>query len=104
MSSKIEKMKEGCLIVFEKAFRVAPIELQSLRNKSLAWVYQYFTDLYLRYSTDMSGINQASENLWIAIRLHPQILLQKHTQSLVKWFIKNSILLRFPILNKYGIN
>jgi glycosyltransferase involved in cell wall biosynthesis len=97
MTSKVEVMEKEALRVVERAYRAAPSEYQSLRNHSLAWVYEYCTQQYLKYSTDRSGVNQAGQKLWRAIRLHPQILLGDYGQNLTKWFIKKWILTRLPL-------
>ncbi len=93
-SSKVEEMEQQTLIMLEKAFQAAPPELQYLKNQSFAWIYKYGAQQYLKYSTDISGVNKASQKLWKAIRLRPQILLEKYTQSLIKWLLKKSILIR----------
>ena len=93
-SSKVEEMEQQTLIMLEKAFQAAPPELQYLKNQSFAWIYKYIAQQYLKYSTDISGVNKASQKLWMAIRLRPQILLEKYTQSLIKWLLKKSILIR----------
>jgi glycosyltransferase involved in cell wall biosynthesis len=100
-SSKMEKMKKVCLVVLEKAYQVAPQSLQHLKKKSLAFIYQYCTDLSLRYSTDIKGIQQGGWDLYMAIRLQPKTLLEKHNQDLIKWFVKRWILMRFPFLENY---
>jgi hypothetical protein len=84
--------------VVEKAFQAAPPELQALKNRSLAWIYQYSAQQYLqRSSNNIDGINQAGQKLWMAIRLYPKILLEIYGQSLSKWFIKQWILARLPL-------
>lgn len=93
-SSKLKAVEEAGLITIEKAYRMAPPEYQYLKNQSLAWIYEYCTQQYLQYSTDISGVNQAGQKLWKAIRLHPQILLEGYAQSLIRWLIKKWILLR----------
>jgi len=92
MSSNIEKMKQQAIMALEKAYQAAPLELQSLKNQSLINFYQYSAELYLRYSTNFSGINQAGWNLWMALRLNPKIVLDKSFQQLVKGLIKKLIL------------
>jgi glycosyltransferase involved in cell wall biosynthesis len=91
MSSKVEVMREAALIAMEKAYKAAPPELQSLKNQTWISFYKYSAELYLRYSTNFSGINQAGWNLWMALRLNPKIVLDKSFQGLVKWFIKKLI-------------
>jgi glycosyltransferase involved in cell wall biosynthesis len=94
MSSKVEIMEQTSLIVLERAFRAAPPELQYLKSQSFAWIYKYGAQQYLKYSTDISGVNKAGQKLWKAIRLKPQILLEKYTQSLIRWLLKKWILIR----------
>ena len=100
MSSKIELMKQDALVVLEKAYRVAPPELQSLKNQSFAWMYRYCADRFLQHNDQkISEVNQAGHHLWKAICLNPKILLEGYTQNLVKWFIKSWVLLRLPLRN-----
>ncbi len=106
MSTKVENMKKAALVVFEKAFQTAPQSLQHLKKKSLAWIYQYCADLYLRNSTDIKGIHQAGWHLYMSIRLQPKTLLEEYTQILIKWFfrkwLKTWILMRFTFLKPMG--
>jgi glycosyltransferase involved in cell wall biosynthesis len=87
MSSRVDGIQEAGYILIEKAFRSAPKELQSLKKIAHSMLLLYCTDLYLQHSTDISGIKKSGENLWTAIRLHPQSLLTKETQKLVTRFI-----------------
>lgn len=97
MTSKVEVMEKEALRVIERAYRAAPLKYQSLRNQSLAWVYEYCTQQYLKHSTDLSGVNQAGQKLWKAIRLHPQILLEGYAQSLIRWLIKKWLIVRLML-------
>jgi hypothetical protein len=85
-------MKQQAIMALEKAYQAAPLELQSLKNQSLINFYKYSAELYLRYSKNFSGINQAGYNLWMALRLNPKIVLDKSFQELVKRLIKKLIL------------
>lgn len=87
LSSKVEVMKEASLIALEKAYLAAPPELQYLKNKSFTSFHKYCADLYLKHSTDMSGVKEAGQHLWMAIRLQPQTLLNKRFQKLVIKFL-----------------
>lgn len=98
MTSKVEVMENEALKVIERAFQAAPQKYQFLKNQSLAWVYEYSTQQYLKHSTDIRGVNQAGQKLWKAIRLHPPILRGSYSQSLLRWFIKRWILVRLPII------
>lgn len=92
MSSKVEGIKEEGLFMLEKAFRSAPEELQSLKNKSVCMLFQYCTELYLQHRTDSNGLQKAGQNIWMAIRLYPQTSLSQETQKLViKFFLKRLI-------------
>jgi glycosyltransferase involved in cell wall biosynthesis len=94
MTSKIDVIERQMLLMFEKAFQSAPIEYQYIRNQSLAWVYEYCTQQYLQYSTNLSEVHQAGQKLWKAIRLHPPILFGDYAQSLIRWFIKKWIFMQ----------
>ncbi|MBD1809591.1 glycosyltransferase [Microcoleus sp. FACHB-SPT15] len=97
MTSKVEGIERQMLAMFEKAFQTAPSEYQYLKNQSLAWLYEYCTQQYLQYSTDLHGINQAGQKLWKAIRLHPPILLDDYAQSLMRWFFKKWIQVKLSL-------
>ncbi|MBA3923095.1 MAG: glycosyltransferase [Nostocaceae cyanobacterium] len=87
MSSKVEVMKQACLIVLEKAYQAAPSEVQYLKNQSFTSFHKYCADLYLKHSSDMNGVKEAGQHLWMAIRLQPQTLLNKRFQKLILKFI-----------------
>jgi GT2 family glycosyltransferase len=82
MSSKIEVMEKYNLIVIERAFQSAPLELQFLKNQSLANLYQFLAHLCLTRISGAGGAEQAAQKLRAAIRLHPGTLLDKKTQVL----------------------
>ena len=92
MSSKVEVMKEASLIALEKAYRAAPPELQYLKNQSFTSFHKYCADLYLKHSTEMSGVKEAGQHLWMAMRLQPQTLLNKRFQKLILKFLLLRIL------------
>lgn len=88
MSSKINVMEHYSQIVIERAFRLAPPELQPLKKRSLAINYQYLAGLCLAYVDQPEQIMQAGNKLWKAIRSFPPILLEKTTQRhLIKWLL-----------------
>ncbi|MBD2449484.1 glycosyltransferase family 2 protein [Nostoc sp. FACHB-152] len=92
-SSKMKAVEKAGLLTIQKAYQVAPPKLQYLRHQSLAWFYQYCTQQYLKQDVNnIDAVNQASQKLWTAIRLHPQILLQDYAQSLIRWLIKKWII------------
>lgn len=83
MSSKAEAMEQEGLYAIKRAYQVAPPELQYLRNRSLAFFYRYCADLYLSNNMDARGIQLVQEKLWMAIKLYPQILLERYAQKLI---------------------
>jgi len=83
MSSKVEVMEKYNLIVLERAFQSAPAELQSLKNQSLAAVYQYMAQLCLTRVSGSDRAKQAAQKLQLAIRLYPQTLRNRKTQVLL---------------------
>ncbi len=92
MSSKVEIMKQACLIVLEKAYRAAPPELQYLKNQSFTSFHKYCADLYLKHSINMSGVKEAGQHLWMAISLQPKTLLNRRFQKLLLKFMLLRIL------------
>ena len=89
MSSKVEVMEKYLLIVIERAFESAPLELQFLKPQSLTWVYKYGAQQYLKQSTSkIRDVNKAGSKLFKAIATNPKILLESYTQTLIFWFIK----------------
>lgn len=91
-TSKVEILEREALKVIEKLFQAAPPKYQFLKNQSMAWIYEYIAQQYLKYSTDIRGAKKASQKLWTAIRLYPQTLLEDYARNLIMWSIKKSIL------------
>jgi glycosyltransferase involved in cell wall biosynthesis len=83
MSSKVEVMEKHLLIVHERGFRLAPSELQLLKNQSLANIYEFLAHLCLSYIAGSNGAKLAYQKLRQAILLHPSLLLTKKTQVLL---------------------
>ncbi|NEO98998.1 MAG: glycosyltransferase [Symploca sp. SIO2E9] len=89
MTSKVEVMEQANLIVIERAFKLAPAELQFLKKRSLANAYRYLAKQCLNNLfngsgvADQEGLRQASQKLKKAIHLYPRILLNKETQRLL---------------------
>ncbi len=91
-SCNVEMMEKSILLVIEKAFQSAPLELQYLKNKSLSYAYNYLAGMYLYRSTDADKVKRAGQKLQIAIRLYPKTLLDKKTQRFVrKWLVMRLI-------------
>ncbi|MBD2250028.1 glycosyltransferase family 2 protein [Nostoc parmelioides] len=100
-SSKVKNMEDNGLLVIEKTFQSVKPELQYLKNQSLAWIYQYSTQQYLKQNVNnIDAVRHAREKLWQAIRLHPPILLTNYAQNLIIWLIKKWILTKIYILRE----
>ncbi|ABA20467.1 Glycosyl transferase, family 2 [Trichormus variabilis ATCC 29413] len=98
-STKVKNMEDNGLLVIEKTFQSVKPELQYLKNQSLAWIYQYSTQQYLKQNiNNIEAVRHAREKLWQAIRLHPPILLANYAQDLIIWLIKKWILTKIYIL------
>ena len=94
MSSNVERMEKYQLEVLERAFASAPQNLQFLKPRSLAYIYQYSAKLYLSRKMSVEGTNDAITKLGQAIKRYPQSLLSKETQKLI---IKLMIMKFLPI-------
>jgi len=91
MSSKVEVMKEACLIAMEKAYQAAPPELQYLKKYTMSSFHVYCSSLYIQHRDDKFAVSQAQEHLLAAIRLNQKILLEKTTQKLLIKFLLKKI-------------
>lgn len=84
MSSKLNTIKQETLVVLEKAFSSAPVELQHLKHQSFSNVYLYYAEVYLEnLNNNLAEINQVLRNLWAAVYLYPQNLFSRYTQTLI---------------------
>jgi glycosyltransferase involved in cell wall biosynthesis len=96
MTSKVEVMEKYQLIVIERAFKVAPLSLQSLKKESLSWVYKYAAQQYLKYgSNNFKDLKLAATKLARAAWIQPQVLLEDYTQGLIRRLIKSWIVMQF---------
>lgn len=92
MSAKIDVMEKYNLIVIEKAFQAAPAHLQYLKKQSQAGVYQYMAQLALMYAPASQKAQQTADKLQKAIRLYPQLLTQRKSQTLIIKFLLIKVL------------
>lgn len=99
MTSKVSSIEKQILSMLEKTFKNAPPEYQHLKNRSMAWSYEYCVQQYLEYGKTSSDIQQASQKLWKAFCLYPPIILDDYAQSLSRWLVKRWLLSTFPYLN-----
>lgn len=83
MTSKLDVMETANLIVMERAYQAAPPEYQHLKSKSLANIYRYLAKQCIFNQLDRAGVKHAAQKLLKAIRLRPQILLERETQRLI---------------------
>jgi len=82
-SGKIEVMEKDAIQVIDRAFQLAPAQLKSLKNQSLANLYRYLAHLYITKIPGVTTAEMAWRKLQIAIQLHPQILLNRKVQILL---------------------
>lgn len=91
MSSKIEVMEKYNLMVIDRAYRIAPPELQYLKKESQAYVYLYMAQLSLLHNQQ---IEQTYQKLSQAFVLFPQIAVRK---KFVVMVLKMLITLILPL-------
>ncbi|MBF2008608.1 MAG: glycosyltransferase [Chlorogloeopsis fritschii C42_A2020_084] len=92
MSSQIEFMEDCQFKVLERAFQIAPKELQVLKQASFAYVYRYSSKLCLTRIPGKEGVQKARQKLCQAIQLDPKILLQIETLKLIIKLLFKTIL------------
>lgn len=93
MQSNVEFMERCCLKVIDKGFQIAPIELQSLKNQSLANTFKYLAHLLLTRVKTIEAAKEALLKLSMAVRLHLPILIDGWT---IKLFIKAMLMWLIP--------
>jgi hypothetical protein len=71
MSAKIEIMEKHNLAVLDRAFQMAPAELQYLKNKSLAIIYQYLTGMALANVSNNKQLRLAGQKLIQSVYFYP---------------------------------
>lgn len=91
MSSNVEKMKQVCYAVLERAYQKSP-QLQHYRRQSLSILHLYCAELYLRKSKSKTHLSQAGLDIWHSIRLYPQSLLNINTQRMLVKLLSAKIL------------
>lgn len=62
-TSKVDVMEKEIVSQVTKVFQTLPLELQPLKNRSLAYAYRYFAQQHLSYELTNKAVNQASQNL-----------------------------------------
>jgi glycosyltransferase involved in cell wall biosynthesis len=95
-STKVNEIEQQCLAMLEKTYQVAPAKYQTLKHKSLSWIYEYCTQQYLQSSDDLAGVQTATRKFWKAVRFRPQVLLEGYGQSLMRWLIVRWLLVLMP--------
>jgi glycosyltransferase involved in cell wall biosynthesis len=83
MTAKVDVMEKYNLLVAERAFQAAPVELQHLKNQSLANVYLFMVEICLGYMHDDEGVQKADQKLRKALRLYPPLLRRRKVQRLL---------------------
>jgi len=82
-SAQVELMEQRLLLVIDSVFSAAPPQFLSLKTHCLANLYHYLTQLCLKRVSHPKGTKQAKQMLWKAISIRPQMLLDRHTQTLL---------------------
>jgi glycosyltransferase involved in cell wall biosynthesis len=95
-STKVNEIEQQCLAMLEKTYQVAPAKYQTLKHKSLSWIYEYCTQQYLQSSDDLAGVQTATRKFWKAVRFRPQVILEGYGQSLMRWLVKRWLLVLMP--------
>lgn len=76
MSSNVIRQERECLKVIDRAFEKAPDNLQALKGKSLANLYQYLTFKALEGPPGRRKGVDAARCLWLTMRHNPALLKQ----------------------------
>lgn len=83
MSSNLQRMEYSMLLVHERAFKVVPRELKTLKGQSLSFIYRYLAKLYLTRVSGGKGVGEAIIKLRKAIQSYPKTLFDPETQKLI---------------------
>lgn len=99
MTSKLDVIEKYSFIVIERAFNVAPPEVQHLKKQSIAWIYKFTAQQSLRYNNyKLQNIKLAAHRLQMSIILYPKNLLEDYTQGLIRKMIKSWLLLKLRLI------
>lgn len=92
LTNNIQQIARDHQIVIERAFIVAPQQLQYLKQQSLGWSYKYLAQQYLKHKSDrISGLKAAVNNILKAIFHYPPNIFEDYTQSLTRRLIKQTL-------------
>lgn len=93
MTGNINLMEHYLKTVIERAFVVAPQELQHLKNQSFGWTHKYLAQQYIKYQIhNLKGLSLALLNIGKAIFYYPPNLFEPFTQYLAKSLFKQIFL------------
>lgn len=99
MTSNLNVMEKYSFIVIERAFNVAPPELQHLKKQSLAWVYKFTAQQCLKYhNNNIYYVKLAAQKLKMAIALYPKNIWEDYTHGLVRKLVKSWILIQLKLI------
>lgn len=91
LTSNIQQIARDHQLVIERAFAVAPQQLQHLKRQSLAWSYKYLAQQYIKHqSHQIGGLKAAIDNIVKAAFCYPPNIFENYTQALTKKLIKQS--------------
>lgn len=98
MSSQVQRLKEGGIILADKTFGSAPTNLQHLKNQFLCNHCIYCSQLYLEHFNNAEELNdnrelkKAYQAFIMAVRFFPKVLSQKTGVELLFKILLTSIL------------
>ncbi len=85
-SSKIDEMECCSLSVLDTALRMVPAPLRQIRQQSIANIYSYSADSYLRLQRSKADLIKAIQRLYRSFRAYPPIILERRSQQLLwRW-------------------
>jgi glycosyltransferase involved in cell wall biosynthesis len=89
-SSKIDEMEHCSLSVLDAALRTVADPLRHVRQQSMAKIYSYSADAYLRRQPNKVDLIKARQRLWQSFRAYPLILLERTSQRLLWRWVRQS--------------
>ena len=92
MSAKIDVMERNHFVVHDRAFKAAPPELQTLEARSAANEYQFLAQLALAHIDSIEGLQIAWKKMGKALILHPPILFNRKSLSIIFKLILTTVL------------
>ena len=90
MTSNIAEIERQLCQMLEQTYQTVPNDLQHIKSKSEAWIYQYCTQQYLERGENLQSVKNALFYLIKSIRLNPALFYQNYTYNLIKLMFKKA--------------